>query len=356
MTIEVSAVADRASDPYAFAVVVEAMQGDCAERDPNDPLPTATEVADTVFLARPHGHTVVLAARRNGAPAGFAWAATHSAPGDAEQLSDVELFVLASHRGHGVASALIAEMVDALQALGQTTLVAYTLDGVEPDQAGAICQRYGMTARQRERCSRLAVAEVDTAMMASWESAATEAAPGYQIHHWQGTVPEPLIEAWCQAKSAMADVPLDQLEFTRPTVTPEGVRSQDAALAVSGWLSYRTLVVGPDGDAAGLSILELHPERSQLGHQEDTAVVAAHRGKRIGRWLKAATLSYVQAQHRDLAVIETYNAEDNPWMLAINEAMGFRPHHGYTAYQAPLSVIAEQVDGSRSGNGESHPR
>ncbi|MEM7339876.1 MAG: GNAT family N-acetyltransferase [Actinomycetota bacterium] len=355
MTIEIRTLTDRHGDPAAFATLVATMQADWADRDPGDPLPSANEVADTVFRERPDGHVVVTVARRNAEPAGFAFAVTQSAPDDPDQVSDCELFVMPDQRGHGVGAALTAAMAERLQALGQTSLVAYTLEGVEPDRAAAICARYGMTARQHERCSRVDVARIDGDQIAAWVAAAANAAPGYRIHTWQGAVPTPLVDAWAAAQSAMTDVPIDQLDYTVPPVTPEQVRRKDAALAATAWLSYGSLVVGPDGDAAGMSMMMVHPDRPQLAHQEDTAVVAAHRGRGIGRWLKAATFQYVNEHHRDLTVIETYNAEDNPWMLAINEAMGFRPHHGYTAHQGPLAVIAERAGGSRSAAGESRP-
>jgi hypothetical protein len=37
-------------------------------------------------------------------------------------------------------------------------------------------------------------------------------------------------------------------------------------------------------------------------------------------------LGGVQRHSPELKVIDTYNADSNPWMVSINEAMGYRPY------------------------------
>jgi hypothetical protein len=61
--------------------------------------------------------------------------------------------------------------------------------------------------------------------------------------------------------------------------------------------------------------------------QEDTIVVPEPRGHRLGTLVKVANLDLARAQRPELRVIDTCNADSNPYMVRINEAMGFRPHH-----------------------------
>ena len=93
---------------------------------------------------------------------------------------------------------------------------------------------------------------------------------------------------------------------------------------------------GPDGDPAGYTELGVVHARPVLGDQGDTVVVAAHRGHRLGRWLKAANLLATVAAHPELRFVNTFNAESNPWMLSINEAMGFRPQDQWHDFQLAL--------------------
>ena len=42
-------------------------------------------------------------------------------------------------------------------------------------------------------------------------------------------------------------------------------------------------------------------------------------------------------------MIETWNAQSNPWMLDINVAMGFRPHAMWRGYQGDLAAAREAL-------------
>ena len=114
----------------------------------------------------------------------------------------------------------------------------------------------------------------------------------------------------------------------------------------SGYRMYRTLALTDTGEPAGLSSLSVASDRPEIGHQDDTGVLAAHRGHGIGRWLKAANFRNALAGTPELQAIETYNAESNPWMLDINVAMGFRPYHSYAAYQAPIEKVLAAIEPS----------
>src|SRR4029453_5564435 len=98
-----------------------------------------------------------------------------------------------------------------------------------------------------------------------------------------------------------------------------------------------------DGSAAGLSQLVVSRLRPALARQGDTGAVAAPRGHGLGRWLKAENLRRALAHQPGIEVIETFNAESNPHMLAINVEMGFRPHRTYGTWQGPVAAAAAAV-------------
>ncbi len=51
-------------------------------------------------------------------------------------------------------------------------------------------------------------------------------------------------------------------------------------------------------------------------------MVAAHRGHRLGMWLKASMLLWMRDLRPELTTIDTWNATSNTHMIAVNEALG----------------------------------
>ncbi|HZW41277.1 MAG TPA: hypothetical protein VFE99_03160, partial [Agromyces sp.] len=50
-----------------------------------------------------------------------------------------------------------------------------------------------------------------------------------------------------------------------------------------------------------------------------------HRGHRLGLLIKAALHEAVRAHSPETSAITTFNAEENRYMLDVNEALGFAP-------------------------------
>ena len=110
-----------------------------------------------------------------------------------------------------------------------------------------------------------------------------------------------------------------------------------------GGMNLWRVRLGPDGEPAGVSQLMASRLRPYVGRQGDTGVLSAHRGHALGRWLKAENLRRALTHQPGIEVIETYNAESNPHMLAINVEMGFRPHRSFSTWQGPVAAAAETV-------------
>jgi GNAT superfamily N-acetyltransferase len=71
-------------------------------------------------------------------------------------------------------------------------------------------------------------------------------------------------------------------------------------------------------------------------YQWDTLVLPEHRGHRLGLALKVANLARMQAGHPDRTELHTFNAEDNPPMAAVNDALGFRAVERMGEWQGPV--------------------
>jgi hypothetical protein len=96
-----------------------------------------------------------------------------------------------------------------------------------------------------------------------------------------------------------------------------------AALDVSGRMVAFTQIVG-------------YATSRWYADQWDTIVAPEHRGHRLGTLIKVANLELARAQRPELRVIDTGNADSNPYMVSINEAIGFRPYRRVSEWQLEL--------------------
>jgi hypothetical protein len=70
--------------------------------------------------------------------------------------------------------------------------------------------------------------------------------------------------------------------------------------------------------------------------QHITLVDPGHRGHRLGLVAKLANLRYLTEHEPRVRAIDTWNAEVNRHMIAINEAMGFRAVDAWMAWQLEI--------------------
>jgi GNAT superfamily N-acetyltransferase len=257
----------------------------------------------------------------------------------------VDLTVVPALRGRGVGAALLHAAL-AAQAPDRRLVGTWV-----PETAGDVgerwCERLGLTFRQTERMSRLVVADLDPEQQRRWIDDAPARGLGYRVVSWRGPYPDELLPQICVAFDAMADAPRDDVEHEQPRATPALVRDGEAS--VRGLVDqFGSLAIAPDGAAAGITELGVNIARPALGDQGDTAVVPGHRGHALGRWLKAANLRAAIDAHPELVGVETYNAETNPWMLAINVEMGFRPYRRFACFQGERAGVLDALVASRA--------
>ncbi|HYS36734.1 MAG TPA: hypothetical protein VEO01_14015 [Pseudonocardiaceae bacterium] len=89
-------------------------------------------------------------------------------------------------------------------------------------------------------------------------------------------------------------------------------------------IEYRTVVaVDAHGQVAGLTELEARPVQPERLMQGDTAVLAAHRGHRLGLAMKAAMLRWFTADKVEAELVSTFTGASNTHMADVNHRLGF---------------------------------
>ncbi|WP_030693415.1 GNAT family N-acetyltransferase [Streptomyces globisporus] len=272
-----------------------------------------------------------LATGADGIPVGVAGLRLFTSPGQ-EHLAELELHVDPAHRRLGAGSLLLSAAVAACRTENRRSLITT----VAADGPGELfSERYGF--RRALTLDHL-VLRLDEPAGAGLPRIAEAERPGYRLTGWTGTVPDDLAEAFADAKNAMNDMPVGDLDYGSVAWDADRVRAMAEVVAGRGDTLLTIAAVHDDGTMAGYTEILLPQGSGPRAQQYDTAVVPAHRGHRLGLWVKAAMVCRLRAEHPDVVEIETDNAEDNVHMLAVNHELGFRSYRRTRELQLDVSA------------------
>ncbi|MCY3649615.1 MAG: hypothetical protein F4Y99_10190 [Acidimicrobiaceae bacterium] len=320
----------RSLDDTEFAAALELQQGVDRERDPDLPVTPAAELRgifddDATDYCR---HQRVVA---------FADGGTALAIGHVELESDVDNLNLAgveiTRTEDDTAAAILAELLRRARADGRTSVIAW---GDHTPHAHDFWTGLGAELRYTEQESRLDMAAVNPELMAQWIG---DGPSDLQLVHWSRHCPEDWIDALVATANAMNDAPTDDLDMADTVVDAAMVRAEIEARNARGLEFRGVLAVTADGEAAGTTEVFVNRHRPATSWQWSTVVLPAHRGRRIGRWMKASMWQRLRDTEPEVAWLQTGNAASNAHMLAINNEMGFKPTHLMGCWQTDLDTL-----------------
>jgi GNAT superfamily N-acetyltransferase/predicted GNAT family acetyltransferase len=146
---------------------------------------------------------------------------------------------------------------------------------------------------------------------------------GFELVTWLERVPDVHLSAYVEARAAMDDAPGPE-GMELPSGSSERVRASEEALLRRGREMRLTVAMDDHGRLGAFT--ELRVSRgSKLGFTDDTGTVAALRGQGLARAVKLESLRRLRADHPEVEVVSTSNAEENTVMRHLNESIGFRP-------------------------------
>ena len=267
----------------------------------------------------------------------LSWSAAEDAT-----ASWAEVEVLPEFRRRGVGTALLDHLTAIALDSGRPTLQADAIhtrpstgDRIESptgfgwlsadDPGVRFLLHHGYQLEQVARISGLPL-PADPALLAE-KRAAAQAAAGddYRVVGWVGTTPPEWVDDVATLKMRMStDAPSAGLDMNEEKWDAARVADWDGQLGDSG--RERLTVAAehlPTGRLAGFNELYLPADRARPVSQEDTLVLAEHRGRRLGMLLKVANLQQLATVNPSSPLVTTFNAEENRHMLDVNEAVGF---------------------------------
>jgi GNAT superfamily N-acetyltransferase len=224
------------------------------------------------------------------------------------------------HRGRGIGRALLDRVrADAAEA-GRTKIYSGTMAGTPGEAAMAAL---GFETIHTYAISHLDLHGADTARWDRLYDEAAAASSDYELLRLVGTTPEDQVDDVVALFAAINDAPMTDPDAEPDVWDADRVRGYDAAMAARRQTVYRVMARHRGtGTWAGHSVLCVDEFDPAIGHQEDTSVVGAHRGHRLGLRLKIEMLRWIAEERPEVRATETWNSTENHHMLAVNERLG----------------------------------
>ncbi|GIG58629.1 GNAT family N-acetyltransferase [Longispora fulva] len=249
-------------------------------------------------------------------------------------LVEVEIWVSRDHRRRGIGRALHAKAVERAGANGRTTMIG----GCRGEGPGhAFAEAMGATwamneVRRRWEAGTVPDAALDALLAESWKHA-----EGYELVTWRDGVPDGLIADAVYLEGRMLiDMPMGDIPVEQEDVDVALLRAKDVALEVRKRRRFNTGALH-GGRLVAYTTIAFDHGVDWHGWQWMTIAAPEHRGHRLGTIVKLANLAFVRAEVPGLRVLDTWNAEENRHMIAINEAVGFRARESTVEYKQELA-------------------
>lgn len=266
--------------------------------------------------------------------AGYGLAQRNLEDKDNPHIRWCEVAVATEHRRRGLGRALFAEAVAACEGQGDDVLfVGQTSDRVPSGEA--FMRALGAKAGLAMKINQLDLSTVDRAHVAEW---ARLDPPGYRLERVDDVVPEKMLRPFIEAAGGINDMPKGTIDFNDSTLTETQIRQRESYIRQAGGRWWLLVAVDEaTGEGVGFTEVMFDPRNAHEIEQEGTAVVRAHRGNRLGLWMKAVMLERVLAELPGSRFIRTGNANANAQMIGINEQLGFRYAWQTTLWQIPIA-------------------
>ena len=254
-------------------------------------------------------------------------------------IASFDIYVPPENRGRGMAKLLLARLAAIAVEQGRTLMITRTNERIPAGQA--FVERMGASHGMDLRINQLRLSELDREWLIRWCNPPTE---GFTLGLWVGAYPEEQIDAIAALFNSFSDIPHGELAIDEQKQTPQQLREMEKfrqARSVQHWTMY--LQEEGSGRFAGLTEVMWNPHRPLIIEQGVTGVDPAFRKRGLGRWLKAAMIEKVLAEHPEVVFVRTSNANENAPMLKINTEMGFKPYQATTLWQIDTQKVVDYL-------------
>ncbi len=255
--------------------------------------------------------------------------------------ASIDVRVLEERRRRGYGSQLLAHLAARARDEGRKRLYAEVVEPLEGDAvpAGVMFARaHGARPVLFEIRRMLDLRSLDEARLAQLYDDATQHAVGYSLVQWVDRAPDDIVDDLAVLKGRMSvDVPMEDMSWDAEAYDAARVRALEELVLQR---RRRAIVTAARHDGTGQLVgytdIGVNIDRPRVAYQWDTIVQSAHRGHRLGMLMKLANLDLLRRTIDGVEIVNTWNAGINEHMIAVNEAMGFRPADQERQWQLDL--------------------
>jgi mycothiol synthase len=304
------------------------------ERTPEDPPAPLAVIAQHLRASPPGSWRAVFLARDGrGRLAGYGTTSRNLKDTENPHIRWGEVAVRPEHRRRGLGRALFARVVESCEGQGDgIVFVAQTNERVASGEAFA--RKIGASPGLPMKINQLELGTVDRARVAEWARLAPR---GYRLIRIDDVVPGDQVKPYLEAATGINDMPRGEIAFNDWKLTEAQIRQRENYFKQAGARWWLVLAIDEtSGAGVGFTEVEFDPRNPHSIEQGGTAVVASHRGHRIGLWMKAAMLERILVELPESRFIRTGNANVNAQMLAVNAQLGFRHAWQSILWQLPI--------------------
>lgn len=255
-------------------------------------------------------------------------------------VCNLQVTVLRTHRRRGIGSELTQHLLEEARRVDRRVVTGQAgapLGGTSPGDEMA--KRLGATAalvsiRRQLRLDDVTRPELE----ASLDALRDGPCAAYEFVSWKDACPDDLVAGAAEIlPRVMSDSPQGTLDREDEVWDDARYREYEAMFVARRRHQLVAAAVHRDsGRLAAYTDLNVPFSEHRVVAQFGTVVEPEHRGHRLGVAVKTANLRNLLDAFPDAQTIQTYNAEENRHMIAVNEEIGFRQVEQVTHWQLEL--------------------
>ena len=253
-----------------------------------------------------------------------------------EKIAIFQIEMLQEYRRRGIGTEAIGMMIEPCEKNNKSIFITNS----QIPETIKFFDAIGAKIAQRHEENKLTFSELDWGMIDQWIKEAEQLNPKTRLETIIGPIPDKYIDEFLKSYDETAKLqPKDDLEMGDFTITKEEFRKMEQSDKIGGIVPLTIFTIEENGEVSGLTQLRRVPGKEKLLSQNLTGVPIKYRGRKLGKWVKAAMVKMVKEKYPDAEGIVTGNAESNAAMLHINRSLGFKKYKENVMAQVTLDQL-----------------